>query len=378
MLGFSLSEEQAQIVALARDIATREFKAHAFEWRLTNARPTENLRRLREAGLLGMTIPEQYGGGGRTPLESMLVTEAIGSVCPTTAAFANVYDLGPTGTINYLGSPEQKAWLLPRFARGELEPSIAVTEPEAGSSMAGLRTTGRIEGDRCIINGGKIFTSRADVADIFLVYVRFGEGMKNIGAVIVERGTPGFSIGPANHHMSGDTWAPLYFDNCSVPAANVLPTARGYGDLIAIYSIERTAAAAKCLGIAQCALDRAIEYAQVRRQFGQPIARFQGLRWKFADMALRLEGARLLAYRAAANAQDGRPSRKESSMAKLAASEAACFVCDEAMQILGAMGMSVEAGMEWLYRLARGYRIAGGTSEIHRNMIADAVLEGKG
>jgi alkylation response protein AidB-like acyl-CoA dehydrogenase len=377
MLSFSLSGEQEAIVSLARDLAQKEFKAKAFEWRLSNARPVENLKRLRDVGLLGMTIPVEYGGGGRTPLESMLVTEAISSVCPTTAAFANVYDLGPTGTISYLGSPEQKAWLLPKFARGELEPSIAVTEPEAGSSMSGLRTTGRMEGDRCIINGGKIFTSRADAADIFLVYVRFGEGSKNIGAVIVERGTPGFSIGPANHHMSGDTWAPLYFDQCSVPAGNVVPVAKGYSDLIAIYSIERTAAAAKCLGIAQCALDRAVEYAHTRRQFGQPIAQFQGLRWKFADMALRLESARLLTYRAAANAQNGRPSRKESSMAKLAASEAACFVCDEAMQVLGAMGMSVEVGMEWLYRLARGYRVAGGTSEIHRNMIADAVLDGR-
>lgn len=374
---FELSEEQEALVGLATDIATRSFKDKALTWQFTDEAPWKNIEILREAGLVGLTIDPEYGGGGRSPVDALLVTEAISSVCPTTGSLANSLDLGPVGIVNFLGSEEQKATYLPQLLAGTMRPCIALSEPEAGSELTALRTAARIEGDTCVINGQKVFSSGADKGDVYFVYVRFGPGPAGIGAVIVERDTPGLTVGTARHHMSGDTWAPLYFDDCRVPASNVLPLKNGFKDLISIYSLERTAAAAKCIGIAQCAMNMALEHAKTRVQFGQPIADFQGIRWKFADMAIRLDAARLLTYRAVSNATDGRPVRKEASMAKVAATEAAGFVCDESIQILGGGGISMETGLEWLYRLARGYRVAGGTSEIHRNMIAKEVLAGR-
>jgi alkylation response protein AidB-like acyl-CoA dehydrogenase len=371
---FALDDEQQALVDLARTIASENFSAKEGHWSTRAELPWAELKIARDAGLVALSVPEEYGGGGRSPIDSILLVEALTSVAPATAAFINLFDLGPAGILTFLGSPDQKDKYLRRLVAGELLPAIGLTEPEAGTALTSLKTRAVVDGDRCTINGRKIFTSFSPVADIFFVYVRFGEGNRDIGAVIVERDDPGFEVGAIQRYMSGEPWAPLYFDNCTVPTDRILPLKEGFKDLISIYSIERTAAAAKCVGIAQFAFERALRHANQREQFGRKIGDFQGIQWKIADMATRIESARMLTYRAADNAVNGRPVRYESSMAKLAASEAACYVCDETIQIFGGTGISVDGEIEWLYRLARGYRVAGGTSEIHRTMIGKDFL----
>lgn len=367
---FGLSQEQVDLVTRSRNLALDTFKDRAMHWHLSKEYPTENIAALREAGLLGLCAPKEVGGGGRSEFDALLVLDAIGSVCPTTAAAMNVFDVGPLSIITKHGSPAQQEKYIPRMLSGDLRLSIALTEPDAGSELTGLKTSGRIEGSDVVLNGTKVFSAFANTADVFLVYVRFGPQLSDVGAVIVDRETPGLIIGRTRTFMSGSTWAEVRFEDCRAPAANILPLENGFKDLIYTYNMERLGAAAKCLGIAECARTRAQEYVVNRRQFGGPLWDQQGLRWKFADMEMRIESARLLMMKAAANAVDGKPSRLDSSMAKLAASEAASFVCDEALQVCGATGFDEESGMPWLYTLARSYRIAGGASELHRNMIA--------
>lgn len=369
-----LNEEQKSLVELAKTIARESFPSKVIPWSAREDLPWAELKIARDAGLVALSVPEEYGGGGRSPVDSILLIEALSSVAPEIANFINIFDLGPLGILNFLGSDAQKSKYLRRFVEGELVPAIGLTEPGAGTALTSLSTRAVVSGDKVVINGRKIFTSYSPVADVFFVYVRFGEGPRGIGAVIVERGDPGFEIGATQRYMSGEPWAPLYFDECEIPADRILPLKEGFKDLISIYSLERTAAAAKCVGLAQLAFDRALQQANSRQQFGQRIGDFQGIQWKIADMATRIEAARLLTYRAAHNAVNGRPVRYESSMAKLAASEAACYVCDETIQIFGGMGISVDGDVEWMYRLARGYRVAGGTSEIHRTMIGKDIL----
>lgn len=367
---FGLSEDQVDLIAASRTLALDKFKAKAMQWHRTSEYPAENIAALRDAGLLGLCAPKLVGGGGRSEFDALLVLDAIGSVCPTTAAAMNVFDVGPLSILTKHGSAAQQEKYIPRMLNGELRLSIALTEPDAGSELTGLKTSGRVDGSEVLLNGVKVFSSGANAADVFLVYVRFGPKLSDIGAVIVEKGSPGLVTGPTRTFMSGSTWAELRFEDCRVPIENILPLENGFKDLILTYNMERLGAVAKSLGIAECARTRAQEYVLSRHQFGGPLWDQQGLRWKFADMEMRIESARLLMMKAAANAVDGNPSRIESSMAKLAASEAASFVCDEAIQVCGGTGFDEESGLPWLYGLARSYRIAGGASELHRNMIA--------
>jgi len=372
---FTMTPEQAEIVHLTDEIVARErFAEHAFDHYRSGEAPSHNLDVLRNSGLLGLSVAQQYGGGGLTPYEALLATEKVTSACPITGTIMNGCDLGPTGILNQHGTPEQKQKYLRQLSQAHQRVSISLTEPGAGSQLTALQTRAEVVGDECIITGDKVFCSGADKADLFFVYVRFGPKTEDIGAVIVERNTANFEIGPTYTHMSGSRWAPLHFDKCAIPTSNILPLENGFRDLIGTYNLERAGAAIKAIGVAARAMTFAKEHVQTRTQFGQPLSDFQGVRWKFADMELKLEAARLLTYRAVANAVDGRPSRHESSLAKVAASEAANFICDEAIQVCGATGVQVEVGLEWLYRLARVTRIAGGASEVHRNIIAKSVL----
>jgi len=220
-----------------------------------------------------------------------------------------------------------------------------------------------------------VFSSFSPDAAIFLIYVRYGPGLGGIGSVIVERGTPGFAIGQPSRFMSGEEWCELHFDNCRIPAENVLLGPGGFKKQMAGFNIERLGNTARSLAFGRYAFNKAREHASTRRQFGRPLCEFQGLQWKFADMAIRLEGAQLLLYRAAANADRGLPSAYETAIAKAACNQAGFEAASEAVQIMGAMGYSQESLVEWCMRRCRGWMIAGGSIEILKNRIAEHLFD---
>ena len=373
-MDFSLSEEDAQLVELIDRVAMEKFRPTAFDDRDSYRRPTENMRLLGELGILGICLPEDVGGGGRSAISGILAIERIAHACPRTGAAAVMAIAGPGMFVARWGNAEQKARYLPPILRGEEAWSISLSEPGAGTALTDLTTRAAIDGKLCRVNGAKTFCSSASLNDHILLFCRFAPSTAGIGAVILDRETPGLTISKAHHHMGGTPWHELFLDDATVPVENVLFSGNAFSKLMGSYSLERTAAGAWALGVAQAAFEMARDYAKERKQFGRPIAEFQLVQGRLADMWLRLEQARWLVYKACVDA-DGTASRMESSMAKVAATEAAVFVTDHAMQMFGASGMSQEMPLEWMYRTVRPYTVAGGTSDIHRVMIASEILQ---
>lgn len=368
-MDFQPTAEERLIQRAAERLAENEFAADAFTWE--DEFPRENVETLAEQGLLGIALPAAYGGGGGSVVEVLLAQEAVGRVCPDTAHVLSRSSMGAPRAIAALGSDSLKERFLPRVCAGDLVMSVAISETEAGSDAGAMTTSATVDGDTVRIDGRKLWVTKADVARAFLVYARFDDG--NVGAVVVEADAPGFSLGAATENMAGHDQYELVFDDCEVPEENVLVYGGGesFKQLLVEFNVERCHNAMMCVACGLNAFDKAREHAATREQFGQPIGEFQGIGWKFAEMATRLESARLLIYRAASNAADGSPSRLETSMAKVAANEAGEFAVDEALQIHGAMGYSKESPIEYLYRWVRGWRIAGGTAEIQRDTIAE-------
>lgn len=368
-MDFQPTAEERLIQRAAQRLAENEFAADAFTWE--DEFPHENVETLAEQGLLGIALPAAYGGGGGSVVEVLLAQEAVGRVCPDTAHVLSRSSMGAPRAIAALGSDSLKERFLPRVCAGDLVMSVAISETEAGSDAGAMTTSATVDGDTVRIDGRKLWVTKADVARAFLVYARFDDG--NVGAVVVEADAPGFSLGTATENMAGHDQYELVFDDCEVPEENVLVYGGGesFKQLLVEFNVERCHNAMMCVACGLNAFDKAREHAATREQFGQPIGEFQGIGWKFAEMATRLESARLLIYRAASNAADGSPSRLETSMAKVAANEAGEFAVDEALQIHGAMGYSKESPIEYLYRWVRGWRIAGGTAEIQRDTIAE-------
>ena len=373
-MDFELTTEQAEVRDLVRQVATEQFRPTAFEKRTAFAAPEENLRQLGKLGILGMCLPEEHGGGGRSEIDAIVAIWELARVCPVTALFALMSLAGPSSFIAKSGSEQQKARYLPAICDGTERFAISMTEPEAGSALTDLKTSARIEGDTCIVNGQKTFCSSAPHAHHFLVFVRFGPGADGIGAVIMHPDTPGFTLSTPHRHMSDEEWCELFFDDARVPLSDVLVREGAFRQLMASFSLERCAAAACALGVAQLAFDLAVAYVEDRRQFGRPISDFQLVQGTLADMYIALESAQLLVYRAIVRGDNGLPSRLDSSAAKIAATEAAVFVTDAAMQLHGGTGMSREMPLEWLYRIARTYKVAGGTSDVLRTGIASELV----
>ncbi|HUZ01081.1 MAG TPA: acyl-CoA dehydrogenase, partial [Thermomicrobiaceae bacterium] len=231
------------------------------------------------------------------------------------------------------------------------------------------------EGDEVVLRGQKIFTTNGEHADYFVVWVKFGESSRTAGAVVVERDASGFTIDGSHAFMSGEHYGMLFFDDCRVPLANVLVPEDGFRRMFSVFNVERLGNASRALALGQAAFDRAVAYAKDRRQFGRRLAEFQGLQWRFAEMKLKLEGARLLLYRAAANADAGVPSELETALAKLACNRAGFEVADAALQIFGGYGYSDESPLSYLFRRTRGWMIAGGSIEQLLNRIAGEVFD---
>jgi len=372
-----LTEEQQAIQRMVRDFARHELADGAFKPE-SEERYRARLKKLAAQGLLGMTAPVEHGGGGLSYFDALLAVEEMARHDPRSAAEMHTNGTGTASHLWVLGTPEQQErWLRP-ICEGRMRCAIAMTEPEAGSAATEMTTTALpVDGGYCL-NGGKIFISGGNRADIFVTYARFGTAMdrgKNIGALIVEAGTPGFSILRNDHNMAGEDQAQLLFDDCRVPAENVLVTGNAFGRLIRIYNRNRLSGVAQALGMATASYEDALQHVQTRRQFGRELADFQGLQWMIADMAVALNACRAVLYQAAAALDDeGDLDPLQVSMAKVFVAETCLRVCDKAIQLFGGYGYMEEAPVNVRYRRVRGTLIYGGTMQIHRNMIARRIL----
>ncbi len=383
MSEFRLSDELESFRGEMRKSFERAFRAKAAYWDEHEEFPHENRKILADLGVCGLRIPEEYGGMGAPLINGIICVEEISRICPVTALIAQLYLHSVGGHIASRGTPEMKKRLLPKLATGEYFFSIAITEPNAGSSATEMRTSARIEGDEVVLNGSKCYISGSDILTHVLVFVRFGDskGANGIGAVIVERGTKGFEVGKSMKKMGlrGYADADLYFEDCRVPVENIFvlgepDNTNGFKKLMSSFGTERLGNAGMAVGVAQGAYEFAKDYTQERHQFGRPLCEFQGLQWKIADMTVQLHAARLMTYRAAFSVnENGVPDPHETAMAKLYSAEMVQRVTSEAIQLCGHFGYTREAPLERLYRDSRSYAIFGGSTEMLRNLIASNV-----
>ena len=374
-MDFTLTEDQRLFADSVQGFAERHLVDGALERALAGTFPWDIARLMAEHGLLGITIPEADGGQGGQLMDAVLAIERVAQVCPRSADVVQFGSFGPIRVLAEYGSEEQKSRILARLLAGDALIAVAMTEPDAGSAVTDLRTTATPDGEGFRINGSKVFTSHGPEADYFLAYVRFGPGVGGIGSVLIEKGSDGFSTGQPTRFLSGDEWVPLFFDDLYVGPENVLLGEGGFKKQIAGFNVERIGNAARSLALGQFAFETARRHALTREQFGRPLCEFQGLQWKFADMKMQLDAARLLLYRAATNADKGFPDATEAAIAKAYCNRAGFDATDEAMQILGGAGYSQDSLVEYCFRRTRGWLIAGGSVEVMKNRIAEAVFE---
>lgn len=374
-MDFELNEEQKMFQAMVRDFVDNEIVPHAAEWDETHEYPYDVIKKMAELGLCGLRLPEEYGGSGDDITFTIANEEIARGSAGLSSAFITTVSLAMTPIVMY-GTEDQKSKYIPRVANEGATVSFALTESMAGSDVSALDTRYARDGDYFILNGTKTFITSGAEADFLVTFATRDKslGYKGISAFIVDRGTPGFSIGKIEKKMGlhPASAAEIIFDNCKVPAANLLGE-EGKGFKMALQAIDscRVCIAAQAVGIAQAAYDAAVAYAKERKQFGVEIARHQGIQFMIADMAVDLDAARLLTYRAAWLQQStGSISLKEPSMAKLFASEAAHRICHKAVQIHGGYGYTKEFLVERLYRDQRITEIYEGTSEMQRWTIA--------
>jgi alkylation response protein AidB-like acyl-CoA dehydrogenase len=374
-MNFQFTEEQALFADSVRRFALAQLADGALRRAHDPRFPFDVAKLMHQQGLMGITLSEADGGQGGTLMDAVIAIEQIAAVCPRSADVVQFGNFGPIRTFAEYGTAAQKARWLPDLLAGNAVMSLGMTEPEAGSAVTDLKTNARQDGAHYVLNGTKVFSTFSPDAAIFLIYVRYAPGLGGIGSVLVERGTPGFTVGAPAEFMSGELWSELHFENCRIPAENVLLGPGGFKKQMAGFNIERIGNTARALAFGRYAYTTARDYALTREQFGRPICEFQGLQWKFADMAIKLEGAQLLLYRAAANADRGLPSAYETAIAKAACNQAGFEVASEAVQTMGALGYSRETLVEYCMRRTRGWMIAGGSIEILKNRIAEHVFD---
>ncbi len=379
-LALDLTEEQALIRDTAREVARAEFAPRALKADETGTFPTENVRKMAELGLLGIPVPQEYGGAGAGVLAFALAMEEIASVCASTAlTLAAHTSLGTMPIIDF-GSEEQKRKYVPRLAAGEILGSYGLTEPGAGSDAGGTQTKARREGEGYVVDGAKCFCTNASYAGTTIVTAKTdltAQGSRGISAFILEKGMPGFTVGKKEDKLgmrASDT-VQLRFEGVKVPAGQLLGKENeGFHYFMKTLDSGRIGIGALALGIAQGALDKATAYAKQRKAFGKPISQLQAVANMIADMVVDVEASRHLIYQAARLKEEGRPYGREASIGKLFASEAAMRVTDKAIQILGGYGYMQEYEVERYYRDAKLCEIGEGTSEIQRIVIARETL----
>jgi alkylation response protein AidB-like acyl-CoA dehydrogenase len=380
-MDFELSETHQQLRESVRDFVEREVRPKAIEWDKQERFPTEIVPKLAEMGLLGIRVPEEYGGAGLDTMAYAICVEEVARVDGSLALTVASHNGLGTGHVLAFGSEAQKTKYLSKATSGEWLAAWGLTEPGSGSDAAGMMTTAKRDGDHWIINGTKMFITQGSVGGFCVVLAKTTpeKKQKGITAFIVEHGTPGFRTSKHLEKLgmrSSDT-CELSFEDVRVHDSQRLGELdRGFLDTLSILDKGRISIGALALGLGRGALELAIAYAKDRKQFGKPIADFQGIQWMIADSKTELEAAALLVYRAAALADAGKPFSKEASMAKLFASEAATRACQRSLQIHGGYGYTREYQVERHLRDAKLCEIGEGTSEVQRMVIARHVLGG--
>jgi alkylation response protein AidB-like acyl-CoA dehydrogenase len=374
-MSFDLTDEQEEFAESVRAFAQARLGADALRRAHEPGYAWDAAKLLADQGLLGLTIPEEDGGQGAGLMEAVIAIQEVAKVCPKSADVVQATNFGAIRTFAEYASRELKDRYLPGLLAGRTLLALGMTEPEAGSAATDLKTSATADGDDYLINGSKVFSTNSPDATAFLVYVRFGPGTGGIGSVIVDRGAPGLTIAPPSDFMNGEQWSQLFFDDCRVPAANVVLGAGGFKKQISGFNIERIGNASRALACGELAFSLARRHAMEREQFGRLLCEFQGIQWKFADMQVKLDAAGMLLNRAARHAAAGLPDAYETTVAKLACNEAGFFVANEALQVMGAMGYTRETLVEYCLLRTRGWMIAGGSIEMLKNRIAESVFE---
>jgi len=372
---FRLSEEQRRIVATVRELAQGEFRHRAQRW-MDGTFPHENIRALAKLGVLGMAVPEAYGGSGLGVLDTALVLEEIAKACYVTA-MAVLGEVGVQTRIIAAYAPEPvKRRILPAVASGDCLLAVCMTEPHAGTDVANYRTNVEISGDRLRLDGVKTLISRADEAGMFVVFTRVGgrPGRAGIGCVLVERGTPGLAVTGRYHTMGGENLAEVRFEGCELPRENLVVEEDGFRRLLNAFNTQRCLNPSISLGLAEGAFEEAMRYAQERTAFGRAIGEFQGMRWKLAEMYRDIEAGRTLLYRACASA-DPFPDATLAALAKMFCNEMSLRVTGEAIHVHGGYGFTDEFPVSRFYRGARYGSLGGGTTETLKDLVGKRLME---
>lgn len=378
-MDFQLTEEQKMLKAMVHNFVLREIAPKVCEWDEKEEFVTDEiLQKYVQLGLIGLSLPEEYGGQGQTVFDVILVIEEIARVSPIAAMPIFESGVGPVMVVSLFGTEEQKRKYIPPVCSGDLMISVAMTEPDSGSALTDLKTTAVPDGDFYLVNGQKRFVTGGGYSGAYMVYARLSEdrGAKGIGGIIIEKGTPGFTFGKPERFMGlhGLPSSDLIFENCHVPKKSLVVKQGNFKNLMQAFDIERLGNAAMSLGIAEGALQESIRYSKERKQFGKEICEFQAIQLMLADMAMKVEAAKLLIYQAATEASQGVPSVLHSSLAKCFANEIAKEVTDIALQIHGGYGYSKEYPIERMLRDSRGWPIAGGTVQMQRVNIAAELI----
>jgi alkylation response protein AidB-like acyl-CoA dehydrogenase len=380
-MDYSTSETQRMIAETVRDFSEQHIRPNIMKWDEAQHFPVDVMKKLGELGLLGVLVPEQYGGAGLTYDEYVTAIVELGRVDPSIALSMAAHNSLCTGHIMQFGNDEQKQKYLPKLATGEWIGAWGLTEVNTGSDAGGMNTTAVRDGDHWIINGSKNFITHGLSGDVAVVIVRTGEKGDSHGmtAFVIEKGTPGFKGGRKEDKlgMRASETTELIFDNCRIPDSNMLgEEGDGFIQAMKVLDGGRISIAALSIGVARGAYDASIKYSKEREQFGRPISHFQAIAFKLADMATEIEAAELLTYRAAALKNAGKKVTTEGAMAKLYASEVCVRVANEAVQIFGGYGFTKDFPVEKFYRDAKLCTIGEGTSEIQKLVISKNLLKG--
>ncbi len=374
-----MSDDQELLRQTVREFAEAEMRPHVMEWDESQHFPMDLLPKLAGLGLMGIQFAEEYGGAAMSSLDYCICIEELARVCPAISLSVAAHNGLCTSHIAMFGTDAQKTTYLPRLVRGEVLGAWGLTEASAGSDAAGMRTTAVKQGGEWVLNGSKSFITHGKIGGVMVAIAVTDrtKGHRGISAFIIEQGTKGMSAGKKENKLgmrASDT-SEVVFEDCRIPASNLLgEEGQGFINTLQVLDAGRIGIAALAVGLAQGAYEAALKYSKERRQFGQPIAAFQAIQWKLADNATRIEAARLLTYRAAYLKDQGQRTTRESSMAKLYASEIAVKAADDCVQIHGGYGFVKDYPAEKYFRDVKLVTIGEGTSEIQRLVIARQLL----